>query len=84
VFVIQLPPCTEGNETHNILARSSIVETAGSIQEKPEASHHLRVEKAYGSLRSYLTVVLGPRLGYPLHRAPTRISQDLAWFRIPR
>jgi hypothetical protein len=56
----------------------------GSILEKPEAKHHLRVEKARGSLWSYSTKVLGPRVGFPLHRAPTRISWDLVWFRIPR
>jgi hypothetical protein len=28
----------------------------------------LRVEKARSSVRSYSTVVLGPRVGYPLHR----------------
>jgi hypothetical protein len=44
------------------------VETAGSVREEPEAEHHLRVEKARGSLRSYSTVVLGPHLGYPLRR----------------
>jgi hypothetical protein len=44
------------------------VETAGSVREEPEAEHHLRVEKAHGSLRSYLTVVLGPRMGFPLRR----------------
>ena len=49
-------------------AGSSIVETAGSIREESEAEHHLRVEKARGSLRSYSTVVLGPRVGFPLRR----------------
>jgi hypothetical protein len=34
----------------------------------PEAEHHLRVEKARGSLWSYSTVVLGPRVGFPLRR----------------
>jgi hypothetical protein len=29
---------------------------------------HLRVEKAHGSLRSYSTDVLGPRVGFPLRR----------------
>jgi hypothetical protein len=42
------------------------VETAGSVREEPEAEHHLRVEKARGSLRSYSTKVLGPRVGFPL------------------
>ena len=51
-----------------VTAGSSIVETAGSVREEPEAEHHLRVEKARGSLRSYSTVVLGPRVGFPLRR----------------
>jgi hypothetical protein len=29
-------------------AGSSLVETVGSVQEEPEAEHHLRVEKARG------------------------------------
>jgi hypothetical protein len=57
-----------GNEAHDVLAGSSIVETAGSVREKPEAVHHLRVEKARGSLWSYSTEVLGPRVGFPLRR----------------
>jgi hypothetical protein len=84
VFVSRLPPCTGGNEARGVLAGSSIVEAAGSVREEPEAEHHLRVEKARGSLRSYSTEVLGPRVGFPLRRAPTRISWDLARFRIPR
>jgi hypothetical protein len=40
----------------------------GSVREEPEGEHHLRVEKAHGSLRSYSSVVLGPRVGYPLRR----------------
>jgi hypothetical protein len=34
--------------------------------------HHLRVEKSYGSLRSYLTEVLGPRVGFPLRRGTNK------------
>jgi hypothetical protein len=67
-FVSQLPPCSEGNEAHGVSTESSIVETVGSVREEPEAEHHLCVEKAHGSLRSYSTVVLGPRMGYPLRR----------------
>jgi hypothetical protein len=44
------------------------VETSGSVREESEAEHHLRAEKACGSLWSYLTEVLGPRVGYPLRR----------------
>jgi hypothetical protein len=68
VFVSRPPPCTEGNEARDISTESSIVETAGSVREEPEAEHHLRVEKAHGSLRSYSTEVLGPRVGFPLRR----------------
>jgi hypothetical protein len=67
-FVSQSPPCTEGNEARDISTGSSIVETVGSVREELEAEHHLHVEKAHGSLRSYSTVVLGPRVGYPLRR----------------
>jgi hypothetical protein len=44
------------------------VETAGSVREEPEAEHHLRVKKACGSLWSHSTMVLGPHMGFPLHR----------------
>jgi hypothetical protein len=42
---------------------SSIVETVGSVREESKAEHHLHVEKARGSLRSYSTEVLGHRVG---------------------
>jgi hypothetical protein len=67
-FVSWPPPCTEGNEARGVSAGSAIVETTGSVQEEPEAEHHLRMEKVRGSLRSYSTVVLGPRVGFPLRR----------------
>jgi hypothetical protein len=67
-FVSRPPPCTGGNEARDVSAGSSIVETVGSVQEEPEAEHHLRVEKARGSLRSYSTEVLGPHMGFPLRR----------------
>jgi hypothetical protein len=67
-FVSRPPPCTGGNEAHDVSVGSSIVETAGSVREEPEAEHHLCVEKACGSLRSYSTEVLGPRVGFPLRR----------------
>jgi hypothetical protein len=44
------------------------VETAGSVREELEAEHHLRMEKARGSLRSYSTEVCGPHVGFPLRR----------------
>jgi hypothetical protein len=68
VCVSRSPLCTEGNESHDVLAETSIVEMAGSVQEDPEAEHHLRVEKAHDSLRSYSSEVLGPHVGFPLRR----------------
>jgi hypothetical protein len=68
VFVSRPPPCTGGNEAHGLSAGSSIVKTTGSVREELEAEHHLHVEKARGSLRSYSTVVLGPHVGFPLRR----------------
>jgi hypothetical protein len=44
------------------------METAGSVREEPEMEHHLRVENACGSLWSYSTEVLGPRVGFSLRR----------------
>jgi hypothetical protein len=66
-FVSRPPPCTGGNEARGVLAGSSIVETAGNDQEESETEHHLHVEKAHGSLRSYSTEVFGPRVGFALH-----------------
>jgi hypothetical protein len=57
-----------GNEARGFSAGSSIMETVGSVQEEPEAEHHSHVEKAHDSLRSYSTEVLGPHVGFPLHR----------------
>jgi hypothetical protein len=71
-FVSRSPPCTGGNEARDVSAGSSIVETAGSVREEPEAKHHLCMEKARGSLRSYSTEVLGPRVGFPLHRGTNK------------
>jgi hypothetical protein len=68
VFMIQPPPCTRGNEAHDVSARNSIVKTTGSAREELKAEHHLRMEKARDSLRSYSYVVLGPHMGYSLRR----------------
>jgi hypothetical protein len=67
-FVSRPPPCTGGNEARDVSIGSSIVETAGSVREESEVEHHLRVEKALDSLRSYSTEVLGPRVAFPLRR----------------
>jgi hypothetical protein len=75
-FVVWSRLCTRGNETHCVLAGSSIVKTMEIIQDKPEAKHHLRVEKARGYLRSYLSEVLGPHVDFLLCRAPMRINKN--------
>jgi hypothetical protein len=67
-FVSRPPLCTGGNKVCDVLFGSSIVEMVGSVREEPEAEHHLHVEKAHDSLRSYSTEVLGPCVGYPLGR----------------
>jgi hypothetical protein len=71
-FVSRPPPCTGGNEARGVSAGSSLVETVGSVREELEAEHHLCVKKACGSLRSYSTEVLGPRVGYPMRRATNK------------
>jgi hypothetical protein len=78
-FVSQPPLCTGGNEAHDVSAESLIVDTAESVQEEPEAKHHLRVEKACGSLRSYSTVVLGPLMGYHLRRGLIRTLRGFGY-----
>jgi hypothetical protein len=45
--VERLPPCTERNEAHNVLAGSSILKTVGSLREEPEEEHYLHVEKGH-------------------------------------
>ena len=67
-FVSRPPPCTGGNKARDVSSGSLIVEMAGSVREEPEVEHHLRVEKACGSLQSYSIEVLGPRVGFPLRR----------------
>jgi hypothetical protein len=51
-FVSQSPPCIRGNKARDVSARSSIVETEGSIREEPKAEYYLHVEKAHDSLWS--------------------------------
>jgi hypothetical protein len=56
----------EGTRPAAFSAGSSIVETTGSVREELEVEHHLRVEKASGSLQSYSTELLCPHVGNPL------------------
>ena len=39
MFVVWLPPCTGGNKARDISARSLIVKTVGSIQERLAGRH---------------------------------------------
>jgi hypothetical protein len=67
-FVVWTPSCTTRNEVCDVSNGSLIVKTARSVQRRPEAEHHLSMEKAHVSLRSYSIVVFGPRVSFPLHR----------------
>jgi hypothetical protein len=68
MFMIRPPHCTGENETCDVSTRRSIVKMVESVQKEPEAEHHLRVGKAHDSLWSYSSMVLSPRVGYPLRR----------------
>jgi hypothetical protein len=69
VFVSRPPPwAPKGTRPATFSVGSFIVEMTGSIREEPEVKHHLRLEKARGSLLSYSTEVVGPRVGFPLRR----------------
>jgi hypothetical protein len=65
---VWLPPCIGGNEAHDVSVETSIVKMAGSVQEEAGSGAPLAHEKAHDSLQSYSSVVLGPRVGYPLRR----------------
>ena len=67
-FVSRSPLCTGGNEARGVFSRKLDSGDGGERPRGAEAEHHLRVEKARESLRSYSTVVLGPHVGFPLHR----------------
>ena len=56
MFVVWPPPCTGGNKAHGISARSLIVKTVGSIQERL-AGRHVGDPLAHGE---------GPRLSTEL------------------
>jgi hypothetical protein len=68
VFVSRPPPCTGGNEARGVFGRKLDSGDDGERLRGAEAEHHLHVEKARGSLWSYSTEVLGPRVGFPLRR----------------
>jgi hypothetical protein len=71
-FVSWPPPCTGGNKARDVSVGILLVEATGNVREEPEAEHHLHVGKACGSLWSYSTEVLGPRVGYPLRRGTNK------------
>jgi hypothetical protein len=71
-FVSRPPPCTGGNEALGVFGWKLDVEMTVSVRGELEAEHHLRVEKAHDSLRSYSTVVLCPLVSYPLRRGTNK------------
>jgi hypothetical protein len=72
VFVVWPPPCTEGNEVRNILAGSLIVKTVGSVLEEAEVVHHFARGEGPCLSTDLLDQVLGPRVGFPLHRGTNK------------
>jgi hypothetical protein len=68
-LVSQSPPCTGGNEAHDVLVGSSIVETVGSIR----AGSGAPLARGEGSWLSTELLHRGalPRVGYPLRGGTT-------------
>jgi hypothetical protein len=56
-FVTRAPPCTGGNEDHNVLAGSSIVNMAGNVRE--EAGSGTPLARGEGSRISKELLVRG-------------------------
>jgi hypothetical protein len=67
--LVWLPLCTRGKEAHGVLVRSSIVKTAGSIQEEAESGAPLECGEGPRLSTELLDQVLGPHVGFPLHRS---------------
>jgi hypothetical protein len=79
-FVVRPPPCTEGEETRSVSAGSSIVKTVEASDRRPEAEHHLHVEKNRDSLWSYSSGCLALVWASICIGTPTKISQNLVRF----
>jgi hypothetical protein len=62
------PPYTGGDKARNVSTESSIVKTAESVREKGESGAPLARGEGSRLSTELLDRVLGPRLGFPLHR----------------
>jgi hypothetical protein len=62
----QWPPCTGGNEVHDVSVGSSIVETVGSV--RAESGAPLARGEGLWLSTELLDRGAWPRVGYPLHR----------------
>jgi hypothetical protein len=67
-FVVWPPPCTTGNESHNILPQNSIVKMTGSIREEAGSGAPLACGEGSRLSMELHVLVLGPRLGFHLGR----------------
>jgi hypothetical protein len=76
--------CTRGNEARGVSAESSTVETTGA-SERSQKRSTTRVWRRPATLyRVTRPRCLALAWATPCVRAPTRISRNPAWFRIPR
>jgi hypothetical protein len=69
VFVVWPPPCTGGNEAHNVSARILIVKMAGSVREDPKSEAPLARRERPRLSMELLDRVLGTCVGFPLRRS---------------
>jgi hypothetical protein len=65
-YVVWSPPCTGGNEAHDVLDGSSIVKTVGSVLEGAGSGAPLARGEGPRLSTKLLDWVLGPRVGFPL------------------
>jgi hypothetical protein len=63
---VWLPPCTGGNEAHDVLDGSSIVKMVESVLEGARSGAPLACGEVPRLSIELLDWVLGPRVGFPL------------------
>jgi hypothetical protein len=66
--VVWPPPCTGGNEAHDVSAKSSIAKTTESIREEAESEAPLARGEGPWLSTELLDWVLSPRVAFPLRR----------------
>jgi hypothetical protein len=67
-FVVWPPSCIGGDEAHNDSAESSIVKTAGSVQEDTGSGAPLAHGEGLQLSTELAVPVLGPHIDIPLRR----------------